>query len=292
MLDLRPCLGFAVINLALFLVEHAAFIQLGIAAPRRDLPQQRGENARLEQLKFHQERQAQVKSLRGLAEVSRQAVVTAMNSMRVPAVALSGNAQIITGRGHVASDVSASALLRSIEDAVKELGRIAPAVKGGPIASFFSLMSYAPQAGLGSDIVPKIRDREVQVVLPPAYFATALPANLHEITDASGTVDLPYRLRAEPNDQGSMLHIAKTGDGGVLAAVPVMHASFDIEKNAYVIQSPGFPARVLELALPTLGAAPAPEMPALNARQDGLVFLQGTAQVQSLTAEASRTSTT
>ena len=39
MFDLGPCLGFAVLNLALGLVEHAAFIQLGIgAAARRDLP--------------------------------------------------------------------------------------------------------------------------------------------------------------------------------------------------------------------------------------------------------------
>lgn len=39
MLDLGPCLSFAVLDLALGLVEHAAFIEPGIrAAPRRDLP--------------------------------------------------------------------------------------------------------------------------------------------------------------------------------------------------------------------------------------------------------------
>lgn len=39
MLDLGPCLSFAVLDLALGLVENAAFIEPGIrAAPRRDLP--------------------------------------------------------------------------------------------------------------------------------------------------------------------------------------------------------------------------------------------------------------
>ncbi|WP_455922587.1 S-type pyocin domain-containing protein [Pseudomonas putida] len=186
----------------------------------------------------------------------REVIVNAAHTTQVKAAAIAAGPSIITGGAGVA-EIGAllqQVLRKAITELLDEAGKLAPRAAG----TFVTLMAHSPEAGRGSDVVPRLSDRNLQVVVPLEQFHSADPEHLRSLADTQGALPLPYRLRAEAGDDLTSLYLAKTDPTLIPADVPVRHAVWDAEHSLYRITQDGFPAAVLELTLPTDDDNPAP----------------------------------
>lgn len=237
----------------------------------------RGEAAQVQMRARNDAAKTELKVLRQGDEARRERTVNAVLSNQLPAAAVMAGPAVVLG-GASAGEVGAL-LHQAIRNATAELLRTGAQTAGRTVASFVTLMTYSPEAGRGSDVVPTLSDRILHVVMPLDQLHTVDPQHLQSLADAQGSLALPYRLRAEAGDTLTSVYMTDTHDPLIAADVPVRYALWDPQSNTYRITGDGFPASKLTLTMPTAGDTPSSSGMAVP---DSIVIGEGAPVVQVL----------
>ncbi|MBF7142547.1 MULTISPECIES: S-type pyocin domain-containing protein [Pseudomonas] len=199
-------------------------------------------------------RDIDVQALQAIRQAARERDVQHKQTLRVGAATLAGPA-IISG----ATEAIRAEALRLALTALREAGAFAkPAADLLRKPPFWTLLVYSPALGDG-ELTPEQR-RRFAVALPLADMGQGLGASM---PDELETVELDYRLKAETLYGQTAVHAVPTG-GTISAQVPVRHAQWQAEAQAYEVHGPDLAAPTLQVEPAVVTALPVEPAPALR----------------------------
>ena len=173
------------------------------------------------------------------ARIAAEAIRNA-HTFRAPGAASATGPLFMTSAGVVAvAEAAAASLQATVRGAIAGLGSLAASVGAGAVVGVSALV-YSSKLGNG-----ELPDRYA-FSTPLSDLAPDFAPDLHAITAAGGTVDVPFRVSSKTDANGqSEVFVVKTDGRNIPSAVRVVAASYDAERNVYSATTSDVPPRTL-----------------------------------------------
>lgn len=124
-----------------------------------------------------------------------------------------------------------------------------------PVTTFVLGMLYSPELGNG-ELTPEQRSRVYEgMAVAASHLGITDSQNLKALADTGGSVELPYRIRAEPVQDGTQIIVVETG-GAIPRNVPVLNAVRDPLSNTYTVTTSGVDPKQLRFSVPAVDTVP------------------------------------